>query len=238
MARHESFNHDLIRQHNELTRMGMEVSRKAMDPVYQDIAKAKQSMVAGLLHRSAIPTRYKSASLDHSADGQDEAYRIAREYISGFSGVLESGAGLLLWGDVGTGKTHLACAMANALMAEMRPVLYCTAMEAVLAVRATFQRGSENSELGVYERFGVPELLILDEIGVQRGTDDERVVLTSIVDVRSRNCLPTVAISNLPPDEIYGLLGERLFDRVVGFGGRIIHMPGRSLRLRAVGGGA
>jgi DNA replication protein DnaC len=231
-ARHEPLSME------EFERQTQEVSRRAHEAVDRERAEARQKAITGLLHGAAVPARYKAASLDQEAPNQAEAYRTAREYVSAFPAALESGAGLLLWGDVGTGKTHIACAMANALLADMRPVVYCTAMEAILAVRSTFRKGSEDSELDVYERFGMPELLILDEIGVQRGTDDERMVLTSIADTRSRNCLPTIAISNLPPDQIFGLLGERMFDRLIGFGGQIVHMPGRSLRLRAVGGGS
>ena len=146
----------------------------------------------------------------------------------------EYGGGMLLWGDVGTGKTHLACGIANALIAQLRPVLYCTALEAVMLVKATWKNTDSITEYEVYARFGEPELLIIDEIGVQAGTEFEKMVLTSITDIRSRNCLPTIIISNLEPREIYTLLGERMFDRLVGFDASVIRMAGRSLRLRSV----
>lgn len=90
----------------------------------------------------------------------------------------------MLWGDIGTGKTHLACAIANALIAQLRPVMYCTALEAVMLVNSCWKKGDGMSEYDVYERFGDPQLLIIDEIGVQQGTDFERMVLTSIADIK------------------------------------------------------
>jgi DNA replication protein DnaC len=87
------------------------------------------------------------------------------------------------------------------------------------------------TEYDVYARFGDPELLIIDEIGVQMGSDFERMVLTSIADIRSRNCRPTIIVSNLNPEEILGLVGERMFDRLVGFGANIVKMRGASMRM-------
>lgn len=219
----------------EFQRQIAEIDRKEREKAAQERAENRQKAAAAMLGRAAIPIRYAEASLDREAPNQSDAYQIARDYAAAFPNALRTGAGLLLWGSVGTGKTHLACAIGNYLLARMCPVVYCTAMEAVLTVRATFGRkGEGDSEFQVYERFALPKLLILDEIGVQRGTDDERVVLTSIADARSRQCLPTIVISNLEPRDVCRVLGDRAFDRLVGFGGKIVPMAGRSLRFGGV----
>jgi DNA replication protein DnaC len=209
-----------------------EISRRAHIELAKKRLDNRQTALNSLLQRSAIPVRYQGASLDAPANSQALAYEFGRRFVAGFDGRLRSGAGAVLWGDVGTGKTHLACAIANAIMGQMRPVMYCTALEAVQLVKTTWRRGGdETTEFEVYERFGTPELLVIDEIGVQHGTDHERLVLTSIADIRSRNCLPTIIVSNLSPEGIYNLLGERMFDRLIGFGADVIHMPGKSLRV-------
>jgi DNA replication protein DnaC len=214
----------------EFYRQTEALSRSAAQSLARQNIEASQRRAAGLLHRAAIPARFRGADLNLEAPGQAAAYGFVRQYADGFGEALRSGAGFLLYGPVGTGKTHLACALANRLLSEMRPVVYCTAMEAIMAVRATFNR-REESEFDAYERFALPELLILDEVGVQRGTPDEVMTLTQIADRRSRDCLPTAIISNLDPGEILLLLGERAFDRLMGFGGQIVHMPGQSLRV-------
>lgn len=215
----------------EFRRQIAEIDRRNLENQERERAELRQKAAASMLGRAAIPPRYQGARLDQGMPEQADAYRVAREYVDSFPGALRTGAGLLLLGDIGTGKTHLACAIANAVMARMQPAVYCTAMEAVLAVRATFKGGRDSdTEFQVYERFSAPRLLILDEVGVQRGTDDERMVLTCIADARSRNCLPTIVISNLDLRGICAMVGERALDRLVGFGGKIVEMKGRSLR--------
>ena len=190
----------------------------------------RQRAVQRLTERSAIPPRYAKACIDVEAAGQSHAYSVVRGYVEGFDDCLKSGAGLLLFGDIGTGKTHLACALANALMAKMRPVMYCTALEAVMLVKRAWRKDSDWSEFDVYEQFSLPELLIIDEVGVQHGSEFEQMVLSSMIDARSRRCLPIVAVSNWSPDRVMEILGQRAFDRLVGYGGQLIEMRGESLR--------
>lgn len=219
----------------ELMLQAAEISQRAILALSQERKEIRQNKANDLLRRSAIPSRYVGADLGQCTKEQEKAYGQAMEFVNNFKSRLKSGAGMVLWGDVGTGKTHLACAIANALRLQNRPVLYCTALEAVTLIKSSWKKTSDGlTEYDIYERFGDPELLIIDEIGVQFGSEFERMVLTSIADIRSRNCLPTIIISNHNPEEIYSLLGERMFDRLVGFGANVVHMAGPSMRLRLV----
>lgn len=215
----------------ELMLQAAELSKKAGEQLAIERHENAQRKMDDLLRRSALPSRYVNATLNQPNKWQLNAYAKAGDFVKNFAARLETGAGMLLWGDIGTGKTHLACAIANDLRKQMRPVLYCTAMEAVSLVKASWSKTAEVTEFDVYARFGDPDLLVIDEIGVQNGTEFERTVLTSIADIRSRNCLPTIVVSNLAPKEIFALIGERMFDRLVGYGADIVHMPGKSLRM-------
>lgn len=219
----------------ELMLQAAEISRQAAERLADERRASKVRRVGEMLSRSAVPVRYRDAKLVAVRGEQMAAYALAERFVANFADRLKSGAGMVLHGPVGTGKTHLACAMANALAGQLRTVLYCTALELVTLVRSSWRRDAEGSEFEVYAGFAEPQLLIIDEIGVQSGSDFERMVLTAVVDLRSRACLPTVVISNLEPMPLLELLGDRLFDRLVGFGADVVHVPGRSLRAVANG---
>lgn len=227
LARHPALSPD------EFQRQIREIDEREQARLTQERAAARQRQLSRLTRDAAIPPRFATADLFAAPKrGQEAAYDAAMAFFYEFGTHATTGAGMLLYGPVGSGKSHLACAMANELIKSMRTVLYCTALEAFQLVKASWRRESQDSERDIYERLGGVDLLILDELGVQFGSDTEGLILTTIADLRSRNCLPTVAVSNLEPEAIYGLVGERVFDRLMGHGGKSIRVPrvGRSLR--------
>lgn len=190
-----------------------------------------------LFARSAMPPRFEKADLDGPMPSQIAEFEIGRAYAAGFGERLADGAGLVVHGsgtmdaprDVGTGKSWLICAIGNALLAQGRSVLYCTAAESVQRIRQTFTSGN-GTELGVISALCQPDLLLFDELGVQNDTVFERRVIEQVVDGRCRSCRPTLFATNLGPEAILGLVGERVYDRMRD--GWFVPMCGASLRGR------
>lgn len=75
-----------------------------------------------------------------------------------------------------------------------------------------------------------PDLLILDEVGVQFGSDTEKLMLFDILNERYERRHPTILMSNLPRDEVSAYLGERVFDRLREDGGEFISFTWESHR--------
>lgn len=211
--------------------------------VAQEAMMARQRSMDALFNRAAVPRRYRAIELHADPPPQPDplgrrqqlaAYAAAREFAAGFDqDALRTGRGLLLWSrleSVGTGKTALACAVLSHLARQGRSVMYCTVAEAVASVSASWRKGSDRSEVEVFRQFATAELLVLDEVGVQLGTEFEKVTVSNIADARSRECLPTIVCTNLTPREMLGLLGERALDRLTGFGAVMLEMSGESLR--------
>ena len=82
----------------------------------------------------------------------------------------------------GNGKTHLAAAILQAVLTP--EVRYTTALDLVRAVRDTWRRDSDRSELQLLSYLERLDLLVIDEIGMQYGTDGEQTILFDVLDRR------------------------------------------------------
>jgi len=108
--------------------------------------------------------------------------------------------------------------------------MFITASDLFMNIRDTWTRTSEISTLDRVQQFVDLDLLVIDEVGVQRGTDNEREILFSIINSRYNNLKPTVLLSNLSLKEVRAYIGERTFDRLKEDGGQIIVLNGDSYR--------
>lgn len=185
-----------------------------------------------LMSGVGIPRRYQTATFENSRrDTQPEAWEIAENYAMEFEQAQQNGNGMLLWGGVGTGKTHLACVVASAVIMGGYSAAYTTVFEIVAGVKASWRAATrEEGELEFYRSMTKPDLLIIDEIGVQSDTEFERTVISTIVDARNRDCRPIIGISNYSPADMLPIIGKRAFDRITGDGCKIIKFEGQSLR--------
>lgn len=67
--------------------------------------------------------------------------------------------------------------------------------------------------------FTKPDLLIIDEIGVQFGSDAEKLIMFEIINTRYERMKPTILISNQSKEELAAFIGERVIDRMNDGGG-------------------
>ena len=137
-----------------------------------------------------------------------------RTYAQQFPEMLKSGAGLLLWGDVGTGKTFLAACVANYLLDRNVPVLITGTGELLNHLMGIYP--SERSDF--LKCLNAYSLLILDDLGVEHRSEFAMTQMFNIVDGRYRTGKPLVVTTNLtlqelknPPD----LAHARIYDRLL-----------------------
>jgi len=182
--------------------------------------------------RAAIPARFKARKLDNyqaQTAGQKRALAVATEYAERFGEVKKAGRCLVFVGLPGTGKTHLACGIANHIMERGYSALFCTASELIRAVRATWRKGTTaRTEEEVLTSLTAVDLLIVDEVGVQYGTEAEQITLFEVINRRYAEMRPIVLVSNLPAHSDDGqktlqdYLGARAYDRLREGGGRLV----------------
>lgn len=183
----------------------------------QRIAELKQAHIESLINQANIPARFIGRSFDNfraDSDGKERALKIAQDYAEAFDKHLKAGTGLIFSGLPGTGKSHLAAAILQAIMPK-HTGLYITCMSLIRAVRGTWRKDSEESEEQVLQMLSKVPLLVLDEIGVQYGTDGEQTILFDVLDRRYRDMKPTILLTNQAKQGFKDFIGERSFDRLV-----------------------
>ena len=179
-----------------------------------------------LMESAAIPKRYMDCGFDNyvvEIPGQQTALDVCRDYADHFEEHARKGSCLVLCGNPGTGKNHLASAIAHVVLAKGHSVLQVTAYDIIARIRQTWQRGIGNStELEVIRGFAEVGLLIIDEVGKTFGSDGERVHLFEVIDHRYRDLKPTLILSNENMEGVEKYLGPAAFDRLCQNGGLLL----------------
>lgn len=148
-----------------------------------------------------------------------EALAVAQSYAEHPDGWL------YLHGPVGSGKSHLAAAIASARAARGTTAAYATATSLITFLKAGFGDGSADQRLVALQ--GV-ELLVIDDLGTQRAASPGEWAFAQFYELLNARYLherPTVLTSNLPPSH----LEERLRDRVEGMATEL-HLVAASYR--------
>lgn len=172
------------------------------------------------------------ANFEATLPAQRQALATCRSFAEDFDARAPAG-GLWLVGPPGTGKTHLGSAMVSHLIRVHGLDAHILAVHELMRMarqrignkrqgtsvwdgcdyRPLPDTGSETVD-GLIERLAGAALLVLDEIGVSRGSEWEAEQLFAVVDARYKAELPTVVVSNLPAAQLKTELGHRLFDRL------------------------
>lgn len=126
---------------------------------------------------------------------------------------LKTGGGILMLGNPGTGKNHLAGAICTELMEQEVSCLHTTAMKLVRRIKSTFGGKAGETEQQAITSFTLPDVLVIDEVGVQFGTATEQLFITEVINDRYESRRPTILISNLTAGGLESILGARVIDR-------------------------
>jgi len=135
----------------------------------------------------------------------------------------------ILYGGYGTGKTRMAWEIARAhkskrpnisiggvgwtVATKKRPMVYTTAMNLFTSIKSTYSSNSEKSEKEVISEYCEAALLVIDEVQVRSETKFEDDKLTTIIDARYMDGMPTILISNYTWERLASTLSPAVIDR-------------------------
>lgn len=139
---------------------------------------------------------------------------MAKRYVQHWEEFRNTSTGLLLWGDVGTGKSFIAGCIANGLLDKGVPVLM-TNFARLLNRLTDMYSGDRNAYIDSFTRY---ELLIIDDLGMERNSEFAREQVFSVIDSRYRSQLPMIVTTNLSLEELKDptdLSRSRIYDRVL-----------------------
>ena len=140
--------------------------------------------------------------------------RMAKRYVQHWEELRKNASGLLLWGDVGTGKSFIAGCIANALLDKGVPVIM-TNFARLLNKLTDMYAGDRNAYIDSFKRY---PLMIIDDLGVERNSEFAREQVFSVIDSRYRSELPMIVTTNLTLEELQhpeDLSRSRIYDRVL-----------------------
>jgi DNA replication protein DnaC len=182
-----------------------------------------------------VPLEFRDAQIDTYREqlGNKAALKVAKGFLDGTGD-------LVLIGPVGCGKTRLACSLLNEHHQTTRGGLFVRVPKLLLDLQLLFgaAKSAEDraEERAFCERLFSASLLVLDDLGVEKGSEYTARTLYTVYEERSDRGLRTIWTTNLgfvpsaedlkrPPSERPPTLDQQLQD-----GGRLTNrLAGRAI---------
>jgi len=169
-----------------------------------------------LEERSGIPPLYRQASLDNfklPVDNPTANRGLASVLLTvkGFARNFpaEKKPVLLLIGEPGTGKTHLAVAALRILLSRGFEGVFFDYQKLLEKIRSGYDQSSGASDRAAYRAALDADVLLLDDLGTHRVTEWVEDTVTAIITDRCNNKKPLIATTNLPDPEV----GDKIVER-------------------------
>ena len=169
-----------------------------------------------LLARCGVSKRFMNADLS--------------EFSAYCQKIGKTGESLFAHGPRGTGKTHFLCAcLSMAVQKKLKagelnieslvttqkpPVKFLPAPELLLEFKQSYEPNSPMSEADILKKYSAVDLLVLDDLGVERVSHWSIQVLYLLIDRRYRDMKATMISSNLRPSEIAAKFDDRIASRI------------------------
>lgn len=166
------------------------------------------------LRVSGFPDKdFKNWTFENDDGSKQQIMNVCKKYVENFKTFKKSGKGLLLYGNVGTGKTYAAACIANALIDNGTAVLMTNFSRIINQLQEKFD-GKQKYLDGLNEY----DLVILDDLAAERQTEYMQENIYNVIDNSYRANKPLIITTNLTIDELANpsnRANARIYDRIL-----------------------
>lgn len=179
--------------------------------------REKEQEIERLKRSCFISMSQWAYTFDNYKGEKDKSYTIAKNYVKEYEQMKKENIGLIFCGTVGSGKTYLACCIANALIEEY--MIRVKIRNFAQTINDLQKSGFDLDKNEYIESLTNVSVLILDDLGIERDTSYAKEQVYNIVNSRYLKQKPTIFTTNLPYEKIQnsddGVEYERIYSRII-----------------------
>ena len=196
------------------TRLRLVVDLQENVRAQENLAYALKVKISNLQKMAETLVWVQENNINDLTELNDPQMQLAQRYVAHWPEMREKNVGLLLWGGVGTGKSFMAGCIANALMEQEVAVCMTNFARIMNELNNAFSGRNE-----VVDRLCGYPLLVIDDFGMERGTEYTLEQIYNIIDSRYRSRKPLIVTTNLiltelknPQDTAHARIYDRLLE--------------------------
>ena len=191
----------------------------------QERLEKKKIYIQSLKENSLLGKKYANVNFDNFIPNENlsesfkAAYNKLLEYFNDWQRNKNNGNSAFMFGETGVGKTTLEAVLSNSLIEKYHvAVVFTNFSEIVNKIKDTFKQNSRRSESDVLDFYNSVELLVIDDIGIQKfvNNDDKDNYLQAkvydIINNRTSNYMPMIFTSNY---SLQNLIEERGLNKAI-----------------------
>lgn len=203
-----------------------EFEEQAKRQAMNDRAIWKQKMIARGLGRQAL----RECTFENDDKSNPKITEICQSYVDNYKQMYEENIGLLLAGDVGTGKTFYSLMIANALIDKGTKVKFTNIAKEINNLQNAYPEERQR----ILDDIINCHLLILDDVGAERNTSYAVEQIYNIINSRYEANKPLIVTTNLSIEEFENVSDvnfKRIYDRINSMCQVKLIVPGKSKRI-------
>ncbi|WP_019134466.1 ATP-binding protein [Kallipyga massiliensis] len=179
--------------------------------------REKQMEIERLKRTCFNSMREWSYTFENYQGEENQSLMIAKNFVEDYEKMKKENIGLLFYGSVGSGKTYLACSIANSLIEQYQISVKIRNFAQIIN---ELQKSSFDFDKNAYiESLVNISVLILDDLGIERDTSYAKEQVYNIVNSRYLKQKPTIFTTNLSYDTIQNCKDsveyQRIYSRII-----------------------